>query len=181
LLIDEHLFICHVELLKGQLRRFIEEKFRPTLIDFPQLRLAEPRALESLKTVAARLLGQLERDHKTLIEFTVSSAAPALAGLLLSYTAIYYSERCDEIVIDQEFRVYSVSAAERTLMQFSAPPEFGTNVETALQQTVQEWSNRIQKMSSSQQENWQQYIRREISLSPLKIQIATQNVSIMSL
>ena len=96
--------------------------------------------------VALDVAGSLEyNDQQAVIRITGDLySPPALAGLLLSYPVIYYTEDASSRLVDSTVSVLSVgiSGGQRTMMQFSCPPEFLGDVNPIIEDIIKEWGVR---------------------------------------
>jgi len=177
-------FIVHKTLLVDMLARFVERKYNPILIDFLSQRLASKAANDSLRNAAKSLLHNLHQDsNSSMIEFTGQvESLPSLAGLLLSYPAIYHSVDATTRLVDASINVVMVHTGGtdgKIVMQFSCPPDLMELGLEPLKSTVQEWKTRISTLQTSLKEKWINYTRAE--LCTLEIQIETRRVPILTL
>jgi hypothetical protein len=182
--LDGHVVLAHRELLRDLLARFVEGKYRPVLIDFLSQGIASKSASEHLRHVASALLEVIEKASVSpAVEFPGGShSLPTLAGLLLSYPAIYYSERNNDRLVDANVAVFGLHTGgvdRRNLMQFSCPPDLAEIVLETLKLTVQEWETRISNMPAGLKEKWINYTRAESCT--LEIQMETRRVPILTL
>lgn len=178
------MFLAHRDLLRDILARFVEGKYRPVLIDFISQGIASKAVSECLILEARTLLEALDKPSiPPVIEFPGdSNSLPALAGLLLSYPAIYYSERVNDRLVDANVIVFAVHTGgvdRRNLMQFSCPPDVAEIVLETLKLTVVEWETRISNMPAGSKEKWIDYTRAESCT--LEIQMETRRVPILTL
>ena len=178
------MFFGHERLLLDLLARFVEGTYYPVLIDFLSQAIASETAVVSLKKGARALLEVLKKGSiSPVIEVPGhSQCLPALAGLLLSYPAIYYSESKRDRLVDANVNVLKLRTGGhdgRTLMQFSCPPEITELVLDPLKSTVREWEERISNIPAVLKEKWVNYTRAESCT--LEIQMATRRVPILTL
>lgn len=178
------------------LTRFVHDVHLPLLIDFPDFKISDSPAFIRLQTIAKALLGTLKGEKNLIYSFESAVnkdrsvqafvspiELPSLAGLLLSYPAIYRATQPNATATGQDLDVYSVAAdafRRRILMQFSAPSEFRADVERKLEALVDEWETRRSQMPKSLSQIWQDYIGGG-EVSTLKIQKEIRRVPIMSL
>ena len=203
------MFIAHRKLLIEHLTRFTDGLFQPKLIDFPQLTPAESHSIRLLQHMATSLIHALEKEGSSIVNFVLSEAELAsifdcspsslasrsdeplessfssgLAGILLSYPAIYHSTRLDSTATDKDLDVYSVytdSPRRQVLMQFSAPLDFQGEVKIKLETIISEWKVRLTQISEGLFQKWQEYTGGGGESCTFKIQIETHRVPIMSL
>jgi len=178
------------------LTRFVHDVHLPLLIDFPDFKISDSQAFIRLQAIAQALLGILKgeknliysfesavNEDRSVPAFVSPIELPSLAGLLLSYPAIYRATQPNATATDQELDVYSIAAQSSRrpiLMQFSAPSEFREEVEWKLEALVDEWETRRSQMPKSLSKIWQDYIGGE-EVSTLKIQKEIRRVPVMSL
>jgi hypothetical protein len=177
-------FLAHQRLLWDLLARFVDGKYRPVLIDFISRGIASKTVSECLILEARTLLEALEKSSiSPVIEFpSDSKSLPALAGLVLSYPAIYYSEGKNDQLVDANVTVFVVHTGgvdRRNLMQFSCPPDLAEIVLETLKLTVEEWEMRISSMGVGLKSKWIDYTRAESCT--LEIQMETRRVPILTL
>jgi hypothetical protein len=166
------------------LKGMMEGTFHPILIQFPEFTLCEGSILTSLQETSKGIESRLEHHRadgiiEIICEFKL---LPSLAGFLLSYPAIYYSENIEAKLVDSEVDVYSVQtncSEPKILMQFSAPPEFRDIIHQKLNKMVEEWQVRIAQMPVSLQQTWNSFTGEE--WCPLQIHIDTRRVPVLSL
>ena len=169
--------------MKEVLTRFVDGSYNPILIEFPSLCLCEQRLYQEIRRTAYEILEKLqELESSSIVEFddTVDSA-PAIAGLILSYPAIYHSKKEDKLV-DAEITIFSVhieSPEQRILMQFSCPPRYRDQTTQILMKTATEMEARIGRIPESLREEWHGFTRGKSC--KLKAHIETRRVSILSL
>lgn len=164
--------------------QFIDGTYRPVLVDFPSLTLCSSSALKSLQEVSRDVLKMIEQKKHPLIVRVGGSiqSLPSLAGLLLSYPAIYHSEDLDARLLDTDVNVISLrtdGTKPRVLMQFSCPLNFLDEVTTKLTPIIEQWESRISQLSPSLQEKWRKFTG--VESCTLKIHIETRRVPILSL
>jgi hypothetical protein len=182
-LLHEQVFIIHRQSVKELLARFLNGSSSPIIIDFPSFKKSNLDAVTALKNFCADLLPILDQAGQPL---TISSktlqSPPSLAGLLLSYPSIYYTEDPASKVLDVEvavFSVYTDSKVPRTLMQFSSPPGYVETIQTQLKETVKEWERRSSQLSPALSKLWCSYTG--VESCTLKIQMETRRALILSL
>lgn len=175
--------------------------FQPILIDFPEFVTAGAQALKQLRWTSEALIEELEKSKGTPIyDFNFGRLntigvenrrqlqldtffQPALAGLLLSYAAVYCPTQANGTVTNQEIDLYSVyleSPKKPLLMQFSAPVEFRERVETSLGNITGKLEARISQIPGALSQKWREYTGGAEPCT-LQIQIKTRRVPIMSL
>ena len=182
LLLDEQIFVIHRSLLKDLLGRFIEGTYCPILVDFPSLCRCNQAAIFSLRDTAKDIMKTLEQDNDSSIIYVagIVKSLPSLAGLILSYPAIYYSEDVGAQLMDTEVKVASVCTdGPRVLMQFSCPTYIINEVYHVLESVVKEWESRISRLSPLLLQKWRAFTG--VESCTLKIQIETRRVPILSL
>jgi hypothetical protein len=161
----------------------VDGTYSPVLVEFPTLTLCDPSILASLQQVSKNIVTALRGEKQSAIIQVVEVKSPSsLAGLILSYPSIYYSEDNTANLLDTEVKVLSVytnTPQQRTLMQFSCPSEFVDTVNAKLKETVKQWESRISQLSPPLKQKWYQYTGVESCI--LNIQIQTQKVSVLSL
>jgi hypothetical protein len=182
--LDGQVFLAHQDLLRDLLARFVEGKYRPVLVNFLSQGVSSKTAGEYLRHAARALLEALEKTSiSPVIEFPGHPhSPPALAGLLLSYPAIYYSESENDRLVDANVTVFVLHTGgrdRRNLMQFSCPLDLAEIVLETLKLTVEEWETRISNMPAGLKEKWIDYTRAESCT--LEIQMETRRVPILTL
>ena len=182
LLLEDQIFVIHESLLKDGLRRFIEGTFCPTLVDFPSLSRCNQSAIFSLRDTAKDIMKTLQQDRDSSIIDVVGmvQSLPSLAGLLLSYPAVYYSEDVGAQLMDTEVKVVSVcTGGSRVMMQFSCPTYLINEVRHDLESILEEWESRISRLTPFLLQKWRSFTG--VESCTLKIQIETRRVPILSL
>jgi hypothetical protein len=182
LLLEDQIFVIHESLLKDALGRFIEGTYCPISVDFPSLSRCNQSAIFSLRDIAKDIIKTLEQDRDSSIIDVVGmvKSLPSLAGLLLSYPAVYYSEDVGAKLMDTEVKVVSVCAGSfRVLMQFSCPTYLLNEVRFDLESIVKEWESRISSLTPLLLQKWRTFTG--VESCTLKIQIETCRVPILSL
>jgi hypothetical protein len=184
LVVGEQVFIVHRTLVSHLLGQFIDGTYCPILIDFPSLALCSPSTLIALQDVSKYILRTIEEGEQRIIIKPSGNIEllPSVAGLLLSYPAIYHSRDLHARLVDMEVNVFSVrtSGAEtRVLMQFSSPLNFQDEVMTKLTSAVAEWELRISQLSSSLQDKWLKFTG--VESCTLTIQLETRRVPVICL
>jgi hypothetical protein len=171
--------------VNGVLTQFIDGTYQPVQIAFPSLTRCNPSALVSLKDVSKKLLEMLEQQKQSLlvkVGGVISDSLTSLAGLLLSYPAIYHSEDTVAQLLDTDVNVISVwtnGSEEKSLMQLSCPLDMLDEVMPELEKTVAKWEKRISQLPPLFREKWRNFTGEE--LCTLKIQTETRRVPILSL
>jgi hypothetical protein len=182
-LLHGQVFIVHRQLAKELLVRFLNGLLCPIMIDFPSFKKSSLEAETTLKISCADLLAILDQaDQPITISSKTMQSPPSLAGLLLSYPSIYYSEDPTSAIFNAEVGVFSVHTdgrVPRTLMQFSSSPDFVETVKTRLEEIVKEWERRLTQLSPALTKRWCSYTGEESCT--LKIQIETRRTPILSL
>ena len=164
--------------------RFVDGSYRPILIDFLSQRPASQAASDSLTKAAKSVLQNLHQNsNSSLIDFIGEvESLPSLAGLLLSYPAIYHSADATHRLVDTSINVVMVHTGGtdgEIVMQFSCPPDLTELWIEPLKSTVQEWETRISTLPPTLKEKWISYARAEFR--NLEIQMETRRVSILTL
>jgi hypothetical protein len=154
------------------------------LIDFPTISASDPSKLALLKEVSRELLKVLEQQESQLAIKYESNfpSLPTLAGLLLSYPAIYYPEDSTAKVTDAEVDIYSIctnSPDRQTILQFSAPTTFRQEVTHDVDILAEEWDGRVSRLSPLLSQKWEEYTG--VESCTLKTQVETRRVSILTL
>jgi hypothetical protein len=183
--LETQIFVVHLQLVKNMLKGLREGICQPILIQFPELMLCEDSILTSLKEASKNIESRLEHHgDNDVIQITCEfKLLSSLAGFLLSYPAIYYSENAEAKLVDSEVNVYSVQtngSEPKILIQFSAPPEFKDTVQESLNKVVEEWQLRITQMPVSSRQAWKSFTGEELC-SLQNIQIDTRTAPILSL
>jgi hypothetical protein len=156
-----------------------------TLINFPGLTTADSSVLSSLRETSKDLVRVIEeRGGQPVIKYESDfTSLPTIAGLLLSYPAIYYSEDPTAKLLDAEVDVYSIYADtldRQTLIQFSGPATHREVITKDLEKLAMEWNRRLSTLSPELSAKWSEYIGVESSCI-LKTHIDTRRVSILTL
>ena len=110
------------------------------------------------------------------------SHLPSIAGLLLSYPAIYYSEDTNSRLLDADLNVISVRTdgqVPRILMQFSCPPGLLDEVTKELKSIIEEWESRSSQLAPHLRDKWHEFTG--VESCTLKIQVETRRVPVLSL
>lgn len=157
----------------------------PLLIDFPTLKPTDASNVQSLKEVSNDLLRVIEEQTvEAVITFESDfPSLPTLAGLLLSYPALYYSEDPIAKLLDAEVDVYSIyadSAQRQTILQFSGPAHFRDAIQEALEKLAEDGNQRLSRLSPTLSKRWTEYIGAESSCT-LKTHVETRRISILTL
>lgn len=116
-----------------------------------------------------------------IIAETGLASLPAMAGLLLSYPVIYYSDDSNAKLVNVEMEVLSVYADGQkciVLMQFSCPCHFLDVATQKLNMITKEWEGRIARLSSPLREKWRIFTGESCIL---KARIETRRVPVLSL
>jgi hypothetical protein len=155
------------------------------LINFPALTSADSSVLSSLREASKDLVRVIEeRCGQPVIKYESDfTSLPTLAGLLLSYPAVYYSEDPNAKLLDAEVDVYSIyadSANRPTLVQFSGPATLRVVITKDLEKLAMEWNRRLSTLSPELSAKWTEYIGVESSCI-LKTHVDTRRVSILTL
>lgn len=182
LLLEEQIFVIHRPLLKDLLDRFSEGTYCPILVDFPSLSRCGESTIFSLRDTAKDIMKTLEQDNdsSTIHVAGIVKSLPSLAGLFLSYPAIYYSADIGAQLMDTEVKVASVCTdGPHVLMQFSYPTYLIDEVCHVLESVVKEWDSRISRLSPLLLQKWRVFTG--VESCTLKIQIETRRVPILSL
>jgi hypothetical protein len=169
--------------VEGLLQDFVDGVYRPYLIDFSTFSSADSSKLESLKEVSRNLLTKLEgqEDQLVVIYDKEFASLPTLAGLLLSYPALYYSEGSSALT-DADVDVYSLytdSPNRQKILQFSAPLAFRQEITHILDLLVEEWTRRISRLAPMLAQKWKEYTG--VESCTLKTQVEIRRVSILTL
>jgi hypothetical protein len=137
-----------------------------------------------MKASSKELLGMIEQ-HETSAVIKVGDhypSTPSLAGLLLSYPAIYYSEDPNAKLMDTTLDLYSVctnSPESHVIIQFSGPPPL-INIITAETENIKKlWESRIEALTPSLREEWCAFVGAESYT--FKIQIDNRRVPTITL
>src|SRR5947207_13162082 len=90
--------------------QFTKGTYHPVLIEFPSLFLCNQSALDSLRDAATEVIRAIEeaKDSPIIKVGRIIKSLPSLAGLLLSYVAIYHTEDDRAKLTDAEVKVVSV-------------------------------------------------------------------------
>ena len=166
------------------LGRFIGGTYHPVLIEFPSLFRCNQSALDSLRVAATEVIRTLEeaKDSSIVKVGGIIKSLPSLAGLLLSYVAVYHVEDIGAQLMDAEVKVVSVRtdiSRPQILMQFSCAPIFINEVGHELETVVDEWESRISRLPPLLLQKWHNFTG--VESCTLKIQIETRRVPILSL
>lgn len=170
--------------MSGLLRNFLDGVYRPSLIDFPTLTLSDSSKVALLKEVSMDLIRALGSHQNQLVVKYANNfpSLSTLAGLLLSYPALYYSEDSSAKLTDAEVDVYSIytnSPNRQTLIQFSASAAFRQDVTNDLEILAAEWNRSASRLAPSLAEKWKEYTG--VESCTLKTQVETRRVSILTL
>jgi hypothetical protein len=184
LVLEEQVFIVHRKLIIDLLGNFENGLYSPVLVDFPSLRCCDSTPLLEIRDFCRHLISVLEQEEEnTIIKIDHNLKSPSsVAGLLLSYVIIYYSDNTDAKLLHAEvgvFSVYTESPQSRILMQFSCPPDLLETAERELMKVVSDWESRISALRSTLQEKWRDFTG--VESCTLKIRIETRRVPILSL
>jgi Domain of unknown function (DUF4504) len=125
----------------------------------------------------------VQTESPVIITFTTDLASlPTLAGLLLSYPVIYYSDDSNAKLVNAEMDVLSVCADGQkcmALMQFSCPHHVLDVATQKLNMITKEWGDRVTRLSSPLREKWCNFTGGESCI--LKIEVETRKVPVLSL
>jgi len=182
LLLNDQVFFIHRHLVKESIIRFLTCVSTPIIVDFCSFDNAGREAATILRESSAGLLARLDQEDTMIIFSNVEKSPTSLAGLLLSYPLVYYSDDPASKLFDAEVAVFSVwtdSTFPRTLMQFSSPPKFVDQVHSLLKEIVKEWSARLKQLSPELNNRWRTYAG--VESCTLKIQVETRRAPILSL
>ena len=182
MLLQDQVFIVHRRLTKKLLAGFLAGLLHPVVVDFPSFELSSFETLTALKHSCAELLALMDQsDRPIIICPTKCASPPALAGLLLSYPSIYYTEDPASKVVNAEVALCSVSTdiMPKILMQFSCPPSLVKTVLTELDDTMQQWEFRLGNLSPKARKLWDSYTG--VESCTFKVQLETRRVPILSL
>jgi hypothetical protein len=177
-------FIIHLELVKELLKGLVDGSYNPIFVEFPFFSVLSGAAIISLQEISRKVLGEIEEHNELdVIDIVSSITTPhAFAGLLLSYPAIYYTEFLQSKAVDIVIDVYKVqtSGSERkTVMQFSAPPEYRDIITQQLDKVLEVWKARIGRIPPSLHQIWQTYAG-ETSCT-FDVEIVSSRVPILTL
>jgi hypothetical protein len=175
-------FIVHRTLVVELLVGVCEGSFSPILIDFPALTPCGTEIYVSMAKVSRDIINMIERDESsTVLEIGDNLLSPpSLAGLLLSYPIIYYSEDPNARAMDTTLDVYSVCtniSESKVIMQFSGPPHLRDIITSKTDEIVHLWESRIAQ--PPQLEAWQKFTGAESYT--FKVQIETRRAPIITL
>ena len=176
-------FIIHLELVKELLEGLVDGSYNPIVIEFP-LFVLSGAALISLQEISRKVLSEIDKHNGLDVIHLVSriTTPHAFAGLLLSYPAIYYTEFLQSKAVDKVVDVYKVqtSGSElKTVMQFSAPPEYRDIVTQQLDKVLEVWKARIGRIPPSLQQIWQIYAGQ--TSCTFDVEIVSSRVPILTL
>jgi len=128
----------------------VNGQYETILVDFSTFKPCNSSVYESLRKFSAVLLALLQDDSKFLKVPEIPEAPisrPAIAGLLLSYPIIYHCKSETEVLHDVDvvvFSVYPPPLYNKPFMQFSCPLGLRKVAERMLENTVEEWQNRVE-------------------------------------
>ena len=166
------------------LSRFVEGFYCPLFIDFPSLSLCDGSVSLEMRKIAKEILQRLQKS--ALLEVVEISedikSASAVAGLLLFYPIIYYSNNPHDKLLGADVTVFSVVADgpdSRSLMQFSCPPQWHEKSNDILNETIAGMASRIAGIPPSLRDEWHKYTSGDSCT--LRIHTETRNVPILSL
>lgn len=170
--------------MSGLLWKFLDGVYRPSLIEFPTLTLADSSKMALLKDVSMDFTRALEENQNQMVVKYANSfpSLPTLAGLLLSYPALYYSEDSSAKLTDAEVDVHSIysdSPNRQTLIQFSASAAFRQDVADDLEILAADWNRKASRLAPSLAEKWKEYTG--VESCTLKTRVETRRVSMLTL
>jgi hypothetical protein len=183
IVIGDQTFIVDRKRVHDLLTEFKQGTYKPVLVQFPSLKIGCSEGEVELHQFAEEMNLILANETGAIVKFNSNTVSLAsIAGLLLSYTAIYYSKSSDSKLLDAELNVLSVSTANsppQTLMQFSCPLGAFEAASHELTRTINEWESIISHLKLPLLEKWRMFSGEKSDV--LRMQVETRRVPILSI